>query len=160
MPVPFSLVLAKLAVLAATTAGQPADSERQDAPASLHGDRLPVLDAEQFARLRATMSEAAFCYFIYCHLLDVEFHLEEIARARAAGDLPRLSHKAMTVAGMAADVGAMRVDAAARRLGAACRTGHYPETCRFIGELGERCTESEMELRRFLAYRAQAAGVA
>jgi hypothetical protein len=156
MPVHISLVFAKLAVLAAGTRFDA--SEPRDAP--LQSGRLPVLDGERFARLRATMPDAGFCYFLYCHLLDVEFHLEEIARARAAGDLPRLSHKAQVLAGMTADAGAMRASAAARRLGAACRPGNYPEIFRLIGELSQCCTECELELRRFLAYRAQAAGAA
>jgi hypothetical protein len=161
MPVQFSLVFAKLAVLAAAGI-QPAAPEFSDSPpqgATPQDGRLPALDEKQFARLRATMPDAAFSYFIYCHLLDVEFHLQEIARAQLARDFLRLSHKALTIAGMAADVGAMRAGAAARRLAAASRAGDYRETCRFISELNHRCTESETELRRFLAYRARAAGL-
>jgi hypothetical protein len=127
-------------------------------PPSAPDDGPPALDKKRFAGLQGTMPEAAFSYFLYCHLLDVEFHLEEIARARAALDFPRLSDKAQTVAGMAVQLGAMRTAAAASRLDLASRAQRPGDTARLIAELQACCMECEAMLRRFLVRRSRAAG--
>ncbi len=156
-PPQFSLLLAKLAILAAGNQNYAMDHESLVAT---DGEIFPVVDAAQLVVLRAEMTGPCFSSFLHCYLLDVEFHLEDIARARRSNDFPRLARKADILAGTAADVGALRTSAAARRLGAASRAGDALQTCRLAGELSARCTESEMDLRRFLAYRARAAGAA
>jgi hypothetical protein len=144
----FALLRAKLAILAAT-AGRPIGAAEDEAAAEC--EILPVVDEGQLSGLRAGMTGPCFANFLFCYLLDVEFHLEDIARARRANDFPRLARKADTLAGAAADVGALRASAAARRLDDACRAGRYRQSGALIHALGQSCTEAEMELRGFLA---------
>ncbi len=146
-PPQFSLLLAKLAILAAGNQNYAMDHESLVAT---DGEIFPVVDAAQLVVLRAEMTGPCFSSFLHCYLLDVEFHLEDIARARRSNDFPRLARKADILAGTAADVGALRTSAAARGLGEACRAGNYRQTGHLIGVLNRSCTEAEMELRAFL----------
>jgi len=157
-PPQFSLLFAKLAVRAAIAGRPHFATDGEGLPAAADGTLLPVVDESQLAGLREQMTGPCFCNFLHCYLLDVEFHLEDIARARLANDFPRLARKAGILAGAAADVGAMCTSAAARRLDDACRAGNYRQTGQLIGALNRSCTESEMELRGFLIAHAPQPG--
>jgi hypothetical protein len=89
-------------------------------------------------------------YRVCCYLLDTEFHLEEILRARDAKDCARIARNARLLAGIAVQVGARRTAAAARRLYEACRRGDRRRALRLVGVLHRDCRDSDLELRSIL----------
>lgn len=111
-------------------------------------DATPVLDVGQFARLRARMPPRGLEQFLSSYLLDAEFQLAEIARAR---DPARIAAAARLLANLAAEAGAMQTRAAAGRLEDACRAHNARRTRRFAAALRHACARADRLLRGFLA---------
>ncbi|HEX3754760.1 MAG TPA: hypothetical protein VHV26_06760 [Rhizomicrobium sp.] len=144
---PLSLLLARLAALAARGSAEAGDPTL---------DAEPLLDAVRFRKRQSAISDSSFCYFVSRYLLDAEFHLEEIARTGAAKDFPRAAHNARVLAGMAADLGAVQTAAAAYRVVQMCRRGNYRGASRQIADLRRSCAETEMALRGLFTGRLSA----
>src|ERR1700754_1938564 len=71
---------------------------------------------ESFAAFEATMPVDEFRDFLASYLLDVELHLEQIARSRTRRDFASIAWEARYMAIQASAFGALRVRAAAGRL--------------------------------------------
>ena len=143
---PKALQFAKLKVVT-NQAGTPCEGES----ALAFAERLPAFDQRQFAKIRAIGPGARLSYFLSSYLLDVEFFLEEIRRARFGRNPDGIAQNAHILGNMTADIGATRASAAARRLEAACISGCCRQTDLLMDALSDCCAECEMELRDFLA---------
>jgi HPt (histidine-containing phosphotransfer) domain-containing protein len=97
------------------------------------------------------MSAAGLAYFICCRLLDAEFQLSEIDRARAARNFTALAGHAHRLADIAAEMGAPRTAAAARRLAQSSRAGDPRQTDCLTDALRQSAAQSDRALRGVVA---------
>jgi signal transduction histidine kinase/CheY-like chemotaxis protein/HPt (histidine-containing phosphotransfer) domain-containing protein len=145
-PVQPAFLLSKLAdIVAARPSPLNEDNPHQTQPpvqAEKSDQDFPVLDHKQFEDLQAALKPAVLREFVSLYLVDVDLHLEEIARSRAKRDFARVSSEAHVLVSTAGNLGAMQTSAAARRLENACRTQDYDQTYRLISELAETAARS------------------
>jgi HPt (histidine-containing phosphotransfer) domain-containing protein len=105
---------------------------------------------KNFAAFEAIMPTDEFRDLLASYLVDVELHLEQIARSRARQDFSTVVIEARCIAIQAAAFGAMRVKAAAERLERACESGALQVTYKLISELARTCEDAGRQLHNWL----------
>lgn len=105
---------------------------------------------KNFTAFEAIMPTDEFRDLLASYLVDVELHLEQIARSRARQDFSTVVIEARCIAIQAAAFGALRVKAAAERLERACDSGAFQVTYKLISELARTCEDAGKQLHSWL----------
>jgi HPt (histidine-containing phosphotransfer) domain-containing protein len=105
---------------------------------------------ESFTAFKRTMPIDEFRDFLASYLVDMQLHLEQMARSRARQDFVSVAWEARFIAIQASAFGALRVRAAAVRLERACNSDTLGVTYRLLGELSQNCEEASKQLQGWL----------
>ncbi len=140
-----------------TDAKWPLETASRPLRIPLAHDQTDLLCWSVFYVFEGLMAPEDFWNFVSLYLLDVDMHLEQIARARARRDFDTVAREAHAVARTARYLGALRVSAAAQKLETACRFGGHTTTYFLIGALSDACEEAGSVLSSWLSWQGAAA---